>query len=137
MATKFYTDKEGRARPIEKKHSLEPDLMLSKLEYFTGSDKYYRPGPKHRITEGVKYISQNGYGWMVRDADFIISMNPKVKGQDFVVVKLKVNKDNTGIMIYEDGNKHVLYKEKIPFTDAKRDVKLYYSNGVFMLPSEY
>lgn len=139
MTKKFFTDENGRVRPMggngvpERKE----DLMLGGLDSFAGgSDEIYDIGPVN-ITAGVKYVMNNGYGWMVTDAAATLKMHRKVKDEPFVVVKLSPQKDGGAVVTYDDGNGKVFYRQKYEWSDAKREVKLYYADGVLMLPVEY
>lgn len=111
------------------------DLELTQLEQFYGTTQYYNVMGT-RVTDGVKYVMDNGYSWLVTDALAVLRTHPKVRGQEFVVVKM-VNEANGGCSVrYEDGNGNVLYKQKYDITDAKVDVKMYFENGVLLLPRE-
>jgi hypothetical protein len=139
MAKKFFTDENGRVRPMGESGVPErkEDLMLGDLNNFAGgSDRVYNIGPCN-ITDGVKYIMNNGYGWMVTDAAATLKMHGKVKDEPFVVVKLSPQEDGGAIVTYGDGNGKILYRQKYEWSDAKREVKLYYSAGTLMLPVEY
>ncbi|KKM75921.1 hypothetical protein LCGC14_1385380 [marine sediment metagenome] len=111
------------------------DLNLSDIDMHSGTFSYIDVmGSK--VTEGIGYIMQNGYSWVVTDALVILKMNKKVRAEEFVVVKLKV-KDGKATIVYEDGNDNILFKQKYKITNARKDLKLYYTNGVLMLQGEY
>jgi len=115
--------------------SFKPDLDLKGLNGFYGTQQYYNVlGIK--ITDGVKYIMDNGYAWFVTDSIAVIQGVAKVKAEPFLVVRLKRVGEDEADLIIDDGNKNVLYKQHYDFTDAKRDLKLYCEYGVLMLPSE-
>jgi hypothetical protein len=40
-------------------------------------------------------------------------------------------------MTIDDGNGNMLYTQDYDYTDAKRELKLYYTDGVILLPGEY
>ena len=117
------------------------DLELKQLDSFIGTFNYYNV-MGIVVTDGVKYIMDNGYSWFVTDAiAVIICPPPKLREylriNSFLVVKLSNLKNNQCDMIMEDGNDNILYKQHYKFTDAKRELTLFYSNGVLMLASEY
>jgi len=118
----------------------QPDLELKRLGEFTGTENWYKTTGGILITDGVKYICDNGYAWFVDDAIAVIITHPKIreylKKEDFLVIKLRL-KDSTADMTIEDGRGRVLYKQHYEYTDAKRDLDLFYSGGVLCLPSEY
>jgi len=56
------------------------------------------------------------------------------------VIRLNVDTEKAEAdMIIDDGNENVVYKQHYGFTDAKRDLKLYYCSftRVLMLANEY
>lgn len=115
------------------------DLYLSKLEHFTGSTEYYNVMGV-LVTDGIKYIMENGYSWFVTDAIVVIKHNKKIQRylskDDFLVVRLKL-KDSEAILEIDNGNGLLLYRRVYWYTDAKRELKLYYSNNVLCLAGEY
>jgi len=115
----------------------EPDLELKSLGNFHGSEHYYRLMGGINATDGVHYVMQNGYSWLVTDAAVILRMEPKVRGQDFVVVRLKLLPEGGGKVTYEDGNGNILYEQSYEWTDAKKELKLFFADNVIMLASEY
>jgi hypothetical protein len=120
----------------------EPDLELKSLSQFYGTQQYYNVfGVK--VTEGVKYIMDNGYSWFVTDFIAVIKFRekfPKLRNQPFLSVKLKLCGDVArweGDLIIEDGNYNELYRQHYDFTDAKRELTLFFTDNVLMLNSEY
>jgi len=111
------------------------DLELKELDQFIGSEHYYRV-LNSLITDGINYIMQNGYAWLVTDALSVIKT--KLRNEEFLSVKLQVDKENnTADMIITDGNTNILYKQHYEYTDAKRDLTLFFENNTLMLNSEY
>lgn len=115
----------------------EPDLELKSLGSFYGSEHYYRLMGGINATDGVHYIMENGYSWFATDAAVILRMEPKVRGQDFVVVRLKLLPEGKAKVVYEDGNDNVLFEQSYDFTDAKKELELFFADEVIMLASEY
>ena len=109
------------------------DTELRQLDGFNGTENYHKDYLGVLVTDGVRYIIDNGYGWLVSDAIVIIK---ELKGEDFLVVKLKVN-DTEGVMTVEDGNGRIFHTQNYQYTDAKRDLTLYFQNNVLMLSGEY
>jgi len=122
----------------------QPDLELKALNQFYGTQQYYRYMGV-LLTDGIRYIMENGYSWFVTDAIAVIVAHPKIRRhlqkEDFLTIKLKLNKDKDGYttadMIMEDGNHNRLYRQHYDITDAKRELKLFYTGNVLMLSSEY
>jgi hypothetical protein len=117
------------------------DLELKSLEHFIGTQNYYNVMGVN-VTDGIKYIMDNGYSWFVTDAVAVIKAHKGVKKylaeDDFLCIQLKVNKEEMKAkMVIDNGDGKVLYTQKYDFTDAKRDLKLFYTGNVLMLASEY
>lgn len=113
------------------------DLELKNLGQFYGTVNYYRVWLGALATDGAKYIMDNGYSWLVTDAISVIKTVPNLKKQDFLVIELKLLGDGTAKMVISDGNDNTLYEQKYEWTDAKREVKLYFADNVIFLSSEY
>jgi hypothetical protein len=117
----------------------EPDLELKALDSFIGTTRYYRVWNVN-VTDGVKYIMENGYSWFVTDSviEIINLVRRYPDASNFMVVKLKVNREkSTAVVSFEDGNGKVYKRRRYEFTDAKRDLTLFYQDGVLMLNNEY
>ena len=137
-------DENGNVKhiPIEEKSGTkinEPehkeDLELRDLDNYIGSEKLYRVMGAN-VTDGVIYVMNNGYSWFVTDAISLIKT--KLKNEEFLTAELHLNKENnTADMVITDGDNHILYRQRYKWTDAKRDLKLYYTDGVLMLNNEY
>lgn len=113
----------------------QTDLELKALNSFIGTQEYHRVFPNGTVTDGIKYIMENGYSWVVTDALSVIVTGP-LKDQEFLAIKLK-QKDKEADLIITDGNEKTFYKQHYDYTDAKRDLTLFYENGVLLLASEH
>ena len=117
------------------------DLELKQLGQYYGTQQYYNVMGVN-VTEGVKYIMDNGYSWFVTDFIAVIKFRnkfPKLRNQPFLTVKLKLCGDVVrweADLIVEDGNNNELYRQHYDFTDAKRELKLFYTDNVLMLSGE-
>jgi hypothetical protein len=122
----------------------KPDLELKALNSYCGTQNYYRYMGV-LITDGIRYIMENGYSWFVTDAIAVIVAHPKIRRHlqkdDFLTINLKLNKDEDGYatadMIFEDGDYNELYRQHYDLTDAKRELKLFYTGNTLMLSNEY
>lgn len=115
------------------------DLSLSDLGQYYGTQGYTNLMGL-RVTDGVVYVMENGYSWVVTDAAVILRMKPRVRSQEFVHVKFRVQKKaggNEAITYYEDGDGTLLYRQKYKWTNAVAEFDMYYSDGVLMLVGEY
>lgn len=111
------------------------DLELKKLDMFYGTENYYKFFLNTLITDGVKYVCDNGYSWLVSDAVSVIKT--KKLNEDFLVIRLKLDGQGGAEMIIDDGNGNVLYRQRYSYTNAKRELKLFYSSNVVMLSNEW
>jgi hypothetical protein len=113
----------------------QTDLELKALSQFYGTQHYYDVLGVN-VTDGVKYVMDNGYSWFVTDSIAVIRGVPKVRAEPFLVVKLKRVGKSEADLIIDDGNENVLHTQHYRYTDAKKDLKLYCEDNVLMLPSE-
>ena len=110
--------------------------LRQELRNFTGTEQYYGY-LGFRFTDGIKYLTEKANCfWLL---DIIGSYQHKLKEIPFQVWTLKVNEDKTAVVeMKEDTNQPLMVKQKIEYTDfPMQEVKLYYIEGVLLLPSEY
>ena len=113
------------------------DLELKDLGQYYGTLQYINVMGVN-CTDGIRYIMNNGYSWFVTDMIAILKSSEykEIKDETFIVVKLKLG-GTKGKATIEDGNGKVLYTQGYEYTDAKRELDLYYTNNVLMLSGEY
>ena len=110
------------------------------LSQFTGTSAYYKISRKHVLTDGTRYLAEQGACFWMMDA--IASHLCEIGTADwFVLVRVQVT-DGRAVMIYEDGNDREHARQEIPYTDFPLDsVSLYacwdQEHWIIMLPSEY
>lgn len=110
---------------------------------FIGSEtQYVNPLFKYRYTEGAKYVAEHGGAWWLLDA--ISSWQGKLKrrkGLDFQVWTLRrtpAKGRDSAELVCSDGNEGHVLTQHIDYTDFPLDeIKLYWIDGVILLPSEY
>jgi hypothetical protein len=115
------------------------DLNLKDIDGFSGTMQYYRVMGVS-VTDGIHYIMENGYSWLVTDAIAVFKTCKEVMTEEFVSVELNVGKDGApAVVVYTDGNDRMLYEQSYQWTDAKVNVRLWYdrASNVICLPSEY
>lgn len=120
----------GTARAGEFKE----DRDLKNLGQYYGTNQYFEMY-KYLITDGIKYIIENGYHWFVSDA--LIYCKAHLRNEEFLTIKLKIIEDKKAEIIITDGNTKEFWKRRYEYTDAKRDLKLFLTDNVLMLNSEY
>ena len=112
------------------------DLELKEIRQYHGTAQYWDVMGAN-VTDGVKYVMDNGYAWVITDAVAILRMVKKVANQPFVVIQSKLEKDDAVSISYSDGNGNELYKQNYSWSNAKAEIKLYYSDKVLMLTGEW
>ena len=115
---------------------MNKDLELNDLEQFRGTEKYTNVMGVN-VTEGINYIMNNGYSWLVTDFIVVAKMKAKLRNEPFLTIHLIINLDDTAEMVVTDGNKNRLYAQEYKYTDAKTEVKLFFTDNVLMLAGEY
>jgi hypothetical protein len=119
---------------------IEAIRLKAELAQFTGTGQYYfNPVfADFRYTDGIKYLAERaGAYWLL---EYIFSSQPhrSLRNQNFQVWKLMVNEDNSALIKVEDGNKIVLEKFKIPYTDFPlQEIDVWLIDKILILPSEY
>lgn len=111
------------------------DKELKALSSFIGSQHYYNVYG-FKATDGVKYVMDNGYYWFISDSLIAAKMKGLTAREEFLSIELRLN-GNKADMLITDGNNNELYKQHYSYTDAKRNLKLFLTDGVIMLDSEY
>jgi hypothetical protein len=115
-------------------------LCQADLNQFTSSENWYRHPLVSSITytDGVKYMADTAGAHWLLDKIATLQMMPAIKTEPFQVWRLVVRENRTAILSCDDGNDAVVYSEEITFTDFPLDeIKLYCTDNVILLPSEY
>lgn len=116
-------------------------LTQESLDNFTGTESYHKYMGGLMLTDGVKYLAEQGKCWWI--IDIIWSYQHKLKNSSaFQLWELNIDEEmNTRsavITCKEDSDKKPLITQKIPHTDFPMDyLKLYCIDKVILLPSEY
>ena len=110
-------------------------MMKLDLSQFNGTEQCYKGWCNVLYTEGTFYLTENGMSWFVTDVCSVVKVS-KLNTQEFVCIKLKVNKDGSGDSVYTDGNDNVLFKQHYDYCDGQ-DITLFFTDNVLMLSSEY
>jgi len=112
------------------------DLTLKDINNFHYTTRYFKMY-NFLITDGVKYLCDNGYFWLVSDALIAINSFKLHDKSYFLSVHLELKGDNKAVMRIEDGNYNVLYEQKYSYTDAQKNIEFYVIDYIAVLPSEY
>lgn len=120
---------------------MKPQLSLSDLRQFTGTEHWYRHALVRHIcfTDGVKYVADTaGAYWLIDELALAQQFIPQVRAAAFQLWRLTVKPDCTAILNCEDGGGQVIYRKEITFTDFPLDaLRLYVTDNTILLPSEY
>ena len=114
------------------------DISLKDLDSFHGTFYWYNVNGVN-VTDGVKYVMDNGYDWVVKNAATAVRKNINVKGEEFLTIELKLLGNGKADVVYSDGNGNVLLEEDYEVTNAVKEFKLCYvrADNVMCLPMEY
>lgn len=117
---------------------MTPEEILEELNYFTGSQEFYKHPFGIIYTEGIKFLADSCECYWLIDLIASYQFESKVKKEEFQVYKLKVNKNRTARVKIEDGNNHLIAYQDIEYTDFPLDkIEIWYSNSTIYLPTEH
>ncbi len=118
----------------------ENSFTAAELAQFTGTACWYRHPLARSVlyTDGVKFVADRaGAYWLVDEIALSQLSEPALKMEEFQVWTLVVE-NTTAILRCDDGNDRVLLEKRIGYTDfPEQGIKLYFTDGVIMLPGEY
>jgi hypothetical protein len=115
------------------------------LDGFTGTEEYHRWSIlfPYVMTDGAKYLADNAGAYWLMDAIASWQTDTKVKREPFQVWELlhfketEVEREHWELTC-DDGNDHMRTKQVIEYSDFPMEsIKLYFIEGVILLPSEY
>lgn len=117
-------------------------LTEADLAQFTGTSTYYQHSLGVHYTDGVYYLAEHGGAYWLIDAIASWQIDPRVNQDPMLrqiqFWKLTVNDDQSALLVCERDEGDVMVSQEIPFTDFPlKEVRLYFQNGVLLLPSEY
>ena len=113
-------------------------LSAHELAQFTGTEHYYAHAlSRIKYTDGVKFLAERAACYWLIDKIGLSQRKRALIGQFFQVWKLTAE-GSRATLVCDDGNGNVLLTEKIPFTDFPLpEIKLWFTDNVLILPSEY
>jgi hypothetical protein len=116
-------------------------LLESDLKQFTGSEHWYRHGLVRSVffTDGAKHVADAGGAyWLLDEIALAQRFDKTVAAEPFQVWKLAVSADASATLTCEDGNGKTVSSKSIEFTDFPlKEVTLWFTDNVILLPSEY
>jgi hypothetical protein len=116
--------------------------LATELQQSTGSENLYKHWLGLHFTEGVKYLADQAECYWLLDA--IGSYQPQLKADPelrfFQVWQLRVDNHSALLTCWPDspGQGKPSVSQSIEFTDFPLpEIKLFWSEGILMLPREY
>lgn len=110
-------------------------------------DTMYAHWTKRMVyTSGVRWMAETAKAYWLIDACASWLPDKKLRGEEFIVFRLKVHPDNSATLTGDDGNGNILITQQIEYTDyakaGETECELYAVGTpgqptVLMLPSEY
>ncbi|TDE11045.1 DUF6876 family protein [Dyadobacter psychrotolerans] len=116
-------------------------LTNADLAVFTGTEQWYRhPVVKNTLyTDGIKFVAQRARAYWLIDEITYQQYHLRIKNEEFQVWTLKVDLEgSTAILTCDDCNDHIIFTKPIGYTGFPlKKIKIYVTNDVILLPSEY
>ena len=111
----------------------------SDLAQFTGTSTWYRHALARSVlyTDGVRFIAERaGAYWLIDEIALAQGCDPALNGEEFQTWTLIVDA-KAAVLRCDDGNGKVLLEKRISYTDfPEPGIKLYFTDGLIMLPGE-
>lgn len=123
---------------------LANEMLRASLAQFHGTKCWYwhmLSGGKTMYTDGVKFLAEKAQAfWLIDEIALANRFTPLFAKHPFQVWKLRKDpeKKNEAEWTVEDGNKNVIYRKHLDFTDFPlSEIDVWCVDNVIMLPSEY
>ena len=118
----------------------EQPFSFDDLKQFYGSAIWVRH-PINRdvlFTEGILYLAARAKAmWLLDEIVLAQKTDQRLKDEEFQVWTLSVDR-SSGVLRCDDGNKNVILEKVIEYTDfPEPGIRLYFTDNVIMLTSEY
>jgi hypothetical protein len=121
--------------------TIDIQKFKDQLKRFTGSTQVYQ----HLIgdyaimlTEGVKYLAEEGHAWWLPDLILSYQYQPLIYREKFQRWVLKKYADETWTINCTDGNGKALCSQHIQYSDFPLpEITLWVVENTILLPSEY
>lgn len=110
------------------------------LRQFTGTEHWYRHALYRAFcyTDGVKYLAEAAGAYWLIDDILACQIEARIKKESFQFWTLTVSENHAAVLTCTDGNNALVYRQEYGFTDFPlTEQKLYLTNNVLLLPSEY
>lgn len=115
--------------------------ILSTLPHFSGTNEWF-PYMGILLTEGLKYLCESADCFWLAGIVASLRHVPQANAEEFLTIHLST-RGSRAVFRATDGGKggaeeKQVYRQFIDYTDMPlKEVKLFFRDGVLMLPSEY
>jgi len=118
---------------------MKPLKLEEQLNYFTGTERYYQMYPRLNLTDGVKFLCDKAKCFWLMDLIWSYQALPQVRDVAFQFYTVQVNPENqSAVVTCMADNEQILKKQFIEWTDFPlSSIRLYYTDEIVLLPSEY
>ncbi len=120
---------------------MKDQITKADLAQFTGTEVWYRHALRRNIlyTEGMQYVAEKAGAYWLLDEIVFNQIQPRIASEKFQVWTLSVDLEkSTAVLACDNGNGKIVYKKVISYTDFPLDeIKIYFTNSVILLTSEY
>lgn len=120
--------------------SLTPqDLQAGLRQFCNGSATFTPVHPGMRVTEGVLWLCDQAQCYWLLDCIYSYQTLRQVVCEPFQVIDVTVELETKAVCIdVGDGNENIVFTQEIPYTTFPLPrLRLYYTNEVVLLPTEY
>lgn len=136
IQTKFLRNPEGELTMAE---------LQSRLSQYTGTEHWYSGGqmfPRFKYTDGVKALAEMAQAYWLITLIFSHQITPRVRMEPFQIWTVSAKRTRRGLgrgmaEMKTDTNQPVLARQRFSTDFPEGEFKLYFIDGVLLLPSEY
>jgi len=103
--------------------------------YYNGTDTYWKHPFGLIYTDSVRDFCEDKDAYWTLDV--VASYLPQIKHYDFLVIYFDVADSRCSFYAREDLGTPDVVRQEIEYTDMPVSIKLYFSDGILMFPSDY
>lgn len=119
--------------------------LQSRLSQYTGTEHWYSGAPlfpRFKYTDGVKAMAELAGAYWLIDLIFSHQITPRVRMEPFQIWTISAKRTRRGLgrgmaEMKTDTNQPVLARQRFSTDFPEGEFKLYFIDGVLLLPSEY
>lgn len=126
---------------IEMNAEQKAAFIKSELRNYCGTETWFRHPlfRKFLFTEGVQFLAEAAECFWLIDMIYGFQLDQQaVKDEYFQTWDLTVGENKTATLTCGDGNDNIVFTHSLTFTTFPMDsIRLYFSDNVLLLPSEW